>query len=49
MIVNQFNNLQEAEQRQIIEPILVYILETTQFTKQNPIAIFTKAAKILSS
>lgn len=31
------------EQRQIIEPVLVYILETTRYTKQDLIVIFTQA------
>ena len=45
VISKQFSRLPEHEQRQIIEPILVYILETTRLTKQDLITIFTEATQ----
>lgn len=45
VISKQFSRLSEHEQRQIIEPILVYILETTRLTKQDLITIFTEATQ----
>ncbi|MFD2571728.1 hypothetical protein ACFSUS_13870 [Spirosoma soli] len=45
VVAHQFNSLSEDEQRQTVEAILVYILEYTNYTKQDIISIFTEATQ----